>query len=186
MSFFKNMFGGKKAEPAPTTSESIQKLRDTENMLLKKQEFLETKLEQELKIAKENASSNKRGKFSPSRRSSVPNPNWMTFVPFVWTFSLVAVVVVLWRIAPNSLNWISSRKPFSSHLLTFFPSFSGAASIETKKALRAAAWATSGHVDDDRDAARGFREREHKCGRSGHDEGGRRCAEEDPQRHERR
>lgn len=69
------MFGGKKAEPAPTTSESIQKLRDTENMLLKKQEFLETKLEQELKIAKENASSNKRGKFSPSRRSSVPNPN---------------------------------------------------------------------------------------------------------------
>lgn len=56
------MFGGKKAEPAPTTSESIQKLRDTENMLLKKQEFLEQKLEQELKIAKENASSNKRGK----------------------------------------------------------------------------------------------------------------------------
>lgn len=57
------MFGGKKAEPAPTTSESIQKLRDTENMLLKKQEFLEQKLEQELKIAKENASSNKRGKY---------------------------------------------------------------------------------------------------------------------------
>lgn len=61
MSFFKNIFGGKKAEPAPTTSESIQKLRDTENMLFKKQEFLEQKLEQELKIAKENASSNKRG-----------------------------------------------------------------------------------------------------------------------------
>jgi charged multivesicular body protein 4 len=62
MSFFKNIFGGKKAEPAPTTSESIQKLRDTENMLLKKQEFLEQKLEAELKIAKENASTNKRGK----------------------------------------------------------------------------------------------------------------------------
>lgn len=62
MSFFKNIFGGKKAEPVPTTSESIQKLRDTENMLLKKQEFLEQKLEAELKIAKENASTNKRGK----------------------------------------------------------------------------------------------------------------------------
>jgi hypothetical protein len=61
MSFFKNLFGGKKPEPVATTSESIQKLRDTENMLLKKQEFLEQKLEAELKIAKENASSNKRG-----------------------------------------------------------------------------------------------------------------------------
>lgn len=61
MSFFKNLFGGKKAEPAPSASDSIQKLRDTENMMLKKQEFLEQKLEQELKIAKENASSNKRG-----------------------------------------------------------------------------------------------------------------------------
>lgn len=60
MSFFKNIFGGKKAEPAPSTSDSIQKLRDTENMLIKKQEFLEQKLEDELKIAKENATSNKR------------------------------------------------------------------------------------------------------------------------------
>jgi len=60
MSFFKNLFGGKKAEPVATTSESIQKLRDTENMLVKKQEFLEQKVDQELKIAKENATSNKR------------------------------------------------------------------------------------------------------------------------------
>jgi len=60
MSFFKNLFGGKKEPAAPTTSESIQKLRDTENILIKKQEFLEQKLEAELKIAKENASSNKR------------------------------------------------------------------------------------------------------------------------------
>lgn len=70
MSFFKNMFGGKKAEAQPTTSESIQKLRDTENMLLKKQEFLEQKLEAELKIAKENASSNKRGEFDHNPRNS--------------------------------------------------------------------------------------------------------------------
>lgn len=60
MSFFKNLFGGKKQEAGPSTSESIQKLRDTENMLLKKQEFLEQKVEQELEIAKKNASANKR------------------------------------------------------------------------------------------------------------------------------
>lgn len=62
MSFFKNLFGGKKPEAAPSTSESIQKLRDTENMLLKKQEFLEQKVEQEHELAKKNASTNKRGK----------------------------------------------------------------------------------------------------------------------------
>jgi hypothetical protein len=59
MSFFKNIFG-KKEPPAPSTSESIQKLRDTENMLLKKQEFLEQKVEQEHELAKKNASTNKR------------------------------------------------------------------------------------------------------------------------------
>lgn len=64
MSFFSKIFSSKKAEPTPTTSESIQKLRDTENMLLKKQEFLEQKLEQELEIAKKNASTNKRGNSS--------------------------------------------------------------------------------------------------------------------------
>jgi len=60
MSFFKNLFGGKKAEPAPSTSDSILKLRETENLLLKKQEYLEQKLEEELQIAKANASTNKR------------------------------------------------------------------------------------------------------------------------------
>lgn len=55
------MFGGKK-EVAPTTGEAIQKLRDTENMLIKKQEFLETKIDAELTIAKQNGTKNKRGK----------------------------------------------------------------------------------------------------------------------------
>lgn len=61
MSFFGKMFGGKK-EQAPTTGEAIQKLRETENMLIKKQEFLETKIEEELNIARKNASKNKRGR----------------------------------------------------------------------------------------------------------------------------
>lgn len=60
MSFFGKMFGGKK-EQAPSTGEAIQKLRETENMLIKKQEFLESKIEEELNTAKKNASKNKRG-----------------------------------------------------------------------------------------------------------------------------
>jgi hypothetical protein len=47
MSFFGKVFGsGKKDEKAPTTGEAIQKLRETEEMLIKKQEFLEKKIEQ--------------------------------------------------------------------------------------------------------------------------------------------
>lgn len=62
MSFFTKIFSSKKAENTPSTSDSIQKLRETENMLLKKHEYLEQKLQQELDIAKANASTNKRGK----------------------------------------------------------------------------------------------------------------------------
>lgn len=61
MSFFGRMFGGKKGEKAPTTGEAIQKLRETEDMLIKKQEFLESKIEQELKLAKTHGVKNKRG-----------------------------------------------------------------------------------------------------------------------------
>lgn len=70
MSFLKNLFG-KKEPPAPSASESIQKLRDTENMLLKKQEFLEQKVESELDLAKKNASANKRGKLMKIPRKSI-------------------------------------------------------------------------------------------------------------------
>lgn len=60
MSFFSNMFGGKK-EQAMTTGEAIQKLRETEDILNKKQEYLEKNIEKELDIAKKNAQKNKRG-----------------------------------------------------------------------------------------------------------------------------
>lgn len=63
MSFFNNIFGGKKSDKGPTTGEAIQKLRETEDMLIKKQDFLEKKIEQELVVAKQNASKNKRGKY---------------------------------------------------------------------------------------------------------------------------
>lgn len=60
MSFFSNMFGGKK-EQAMTTGEAIQKLRETEEILIKKQEYLEKNIDKEVDIAKKNASKNKRG-----------------------------------------------------------------------------------------------------------------------------
>lgn len=63
MSFIKNLFSRSKSTPASTTTESIIKLRETEELLMKKQEFLEEKLEAELKVAKANVSSNKRGKY---------------------------------------------------------------------------------------------------------------------------
>lgn len=46
MSVFGKIFGtGKKQVPPATPQESIQKLRETEEMLVKKQEFLEKKIE---------------------------------------------------------------------------------------------------------------------------------------------
>ena len=41
---FSKIFGRKK-EAVPTTQESLQKLRETEEMLLKKQDFLEKKMD---------------------------------------------------------------------------------------------------------------------------------------------
>ncbi|CAD6233307.1 GSCOCG00007122001-RA-CDS [Cotesia congregata] len=60
MSFFSNFFGGSKKAAAPTTSEAIQKLRETEEMLVKKQAFLETKIELEHATAKKNVTKNRR------------------------------------------------------------------------------------------------------------------------------
>lgn len=67
MSFFGKMFGGKK-EIAPSTGEAIQKLRETENMLIKKQEFLESKIQQELDCARKNGTKNKRAAIQALKR----------------------------------------------------------------------------------------------------------------------
>ena len=55
------IFGGKNKEQPPTTQEAIQKLRSTEEMLTKKSEFLEKKIDTEVAMARKNASKNKRG-----------------------------------------------------------------------------------------------------------------------------
>lgn len=60
MSLFNKMFGGGKGSKPPTAGEAIQKLRETEEMLIKKQDFLEKKIQDELKVAKQNGTKNKR------------------------------------------------------------------------------------------------------------------------------
>lgn len=60
MDFFKNKF--KKKDVARKVEEAIQKLREMEEMLRKKQDFLEEKIEQEIETAKKNGFKNKRGK----------------------------------------------------------------------------------------------------------------------------
>lgn len=62
MSVFAKLFGGGKKPD--NSGESIQKLRDLEDVHRRKSEYLEKKIEDELKIAKENSQKNKRGKIS--------------------------------------------------------------------------------------------------------------------------
>ncbi|OTF72284.1 charged multivesicular body protein 4b-like protein, partial [Euroglyphus maynei] len=60
MSFLSNLFGGKSKTKVSTPGESIQRLRDVEEMLTKKVEFLEKKRDEELMIIKKNGTKNKR------------------------------------------------------------------------------------------------------------------------------
>jgi charged multivesicular body protein 4 len=54
------MFGSGKGGKGPSAQDAIQKLRETEMMLNKKSEFLEKKIEDELKLAKQYGTKNKR------------------------------------------------------------------------------------------------------------------------------
>jgi len=62
MSWIGKIFGtsGKKGDQMPTPQEAIQKLRETEDMLMKKQDFLEKKIGQEIATAKRHGTKNKR------------------------------------------------------------------------------------------------------------------------------
>lgn len=64
MSIFGKLFGGKKGEAAPSPQEGIQKLREVEEMLNKKSEFLEKKIAQETASAKKHGTKNKRCKLN--------------------------------------------------------------------------------------------------------------------------
>ncbi len=65
MSLFGKLFGiSGKGGKSTSPQEAIQRLRETEEMLTKKQEFLEKKIEQELVTAKRNGTKNKRGELT--------------------------------------------------------------------------------------------------------------------------
>ncbi|XP_029286881.1 charged multivesicular body protein 4b [Cottoperca gobio] len=69
MSMFGKLFGGGgKGGKAPTPQEAIQRLRETEEMLAKKQDFLEKKIDQELVTAKKNGTKNKRAALQALKR----------------------------------------------------------------------------------------------------------------------
>ncbi|XP_077459805.1 charged multivesicular body protein 4b-like [Stigmatopora argus] len=71
MSIFGKLFGisgGGKGGKAPTAQEAVQKLRDTEEMLTKKQDFLEKKIEQETLTAKRHGTKNKRAALQALKR----------------------------------------------------------------------------------------------------------------------
>ncbi|KAF4083624.1 hypothetical protein AMELA_G00143940 [Ameiurus melas] len=84
MSLFGKFFGSSgKGVNAHRPQEAVQRLRDTEEMLTKKQDFLEKKIEQELLTAKRNGTRNKREKkkmllilLTLFLRPSLPPPTW--------------------------------------------------------------------------------------------------------------
>jgi charged multivesicular body protein 4 len=62
MSFLGKLFGGKggTAKETPTPAEAIQKLRGVEEILIKKQEYLEKKVSEEVEVIKKHGTKNKR------------------------------------------------------------------------------------------------------------------------------
>lgn len=74
-----------KSRGGPTPQEAIHKLRETEEMLTKKQDYLEKKIEQELMTAKKHGTKNKRRKFLLDKSQSNCPPvcigRWYYYVP---------------------------------------------------------------------------------------------------------
>jgi len=68
MAFLNKMFGRSEKAAPVTTGEAIQKLRETEEMLNKKQDFLEKKIDQEIASARKNAKTNKRSALQALKR----------------------------------------------------------------------------------------------------------------------
>lgn len=54
-----------KGRGGPSPQEALARLRETEEMLSKKQEYLETRIERELAAARQHGTKNKRGEPSP-------------------------------------------------------------------------------------------------------------------------
>ena len=63
MSFLEKLFGSKKKGEAPSPQEAIQRLREVQEMLQKKSDFLEKKVDHETQTAKKAGTKNKRGRY---------------------------------------------------------------------------------------------------------------------------
>jgi charged multivesicular body protein 4 len=61
MSLFNKIFGKNGKDKPPTPQEAIQRIRDVEELLGKKSQFLEKKIDDELATARANGTKNKRG-----------------------------------------------------------------------------------------------------------------------------
>jgi charged multivesicular body protein 4 len=62
MSLFQKIFGKNSKEKPPTPQEAIQRIREVEELLAKKSDFLEKKIDQELDTARKHGTKNKRCK----------------------------------------------------------------------------------------------------------------------------
>ena len=60
MSLFTRIFGKNAKDKPPTPHEAIQRIREVEELLGKKSEFFEKKIEDELNIARKHGTKNKR------------------------------------------------------------------------------------------------------------------------------
>lgn len=67
--FFKGG-GSSKSRAAPSPQEALARLRETEEMLGKKQEYLENRIQRELTLAKKHGTQNKRGRLRDWPRGS--------------------------------------------------------------------------------------------------------------------
>lgn len=70
MSVLKKVFGAKKKKKVSTSSteDAIQKLILAEELMIEKQKHLEKKIEHEVEIAKQNSTTNKRGRHTSKTR----------------------------------------------------------------------------------------------------------------------
>ena len=64
MSLFNKLFGKNGKDKPPTPQEAIQRIREVEELIGKKSQFLEKKIDDELDVARKNGTKNKRGIFS--------------------------------------------------------------------------------------------------------------------------
>lgn len=86
--------GKKEKEPSP--EEAVQKLKETEKILIKKQEFLELKIQEKLQTAKKHGTKNKRGNEGKVSRGRAQVGSGLLALTFrVWVGS--AALQALWR-----------------------------------------------------------------------------------------